>query len=84
MKCWSKIRIISSEINFECYVHIHFSRIVQFSHLTGLGQVVTKQKNQPKNKKVLSESYSFKIFSIRKQLMYMLDIELDFTESEIE
>ena len=49
-----------------------------------LGQVVTKQKKSIKNKHIISESYSDKTFSIRKQLFYMLETELDFTESEVQ
>ena len=53
-----------------------------FSHLVGLRQLVAKQTIPQKSKQVLAESYSVNTSSIRKQLLDMLDIELELSESE--
>ena len=69
------------ETNLECCIQRHFTRTVHFLLRVCIctpfqfGASCNITKDPTKNKQALSESYSAKIFSIRKQLFDMLDIE---------
>ena len=74
--------IASPEMNLGFYLRMLFPEHGIFTPCLS-GQVATKQKVLPKINKFFLKAIQSKTFSIRKQLFDMLDVELEFTRSEI-
>ena len=64
------------------YSNVYFAEPYIFTRCRSKASC-SKEKYHQKATKFFSKSYSVKTFSIRKQVLDMLDIALEFTESEV-